>query len=682
MTKRDDDLFKARRRAADVGGSVSHHLDDVKRERRRPKWSYGSGEALLGNVIVEFCYNLPDGEPYLLVQKTEDKQFRQSHWDGNGWKPGKPRGPKIPYMLPNLLQSSDEEPVFICEGEKDAETVIDLGLVGTSASEGAGKWTKDLNRWFERKAVAYILSDNDEYGRRHAAKVARNLALIVPDVRIINLPGLEEGEDVSDWIQKGGTREELLRLATSAHKFEGIHAVLNPQDPYGSARIFLEQDFTDGVGLRMLHRFRGAFYVWERNRYRSLSDEEIQAKTWKFLNRAVQVTKHGESPFRPSRAKVAEVISALSALTQLSKELDTPVWLTRTDDVPPAAELFACENGLLHLPTGMLLPASSDFFNLTASDVVFNPNVGPPDHFFGFLDQLFGDDAEAKQALQEFFGYFLSPDTSQQKILLIVGPKRSGKGTIGRVLRGILGSRSVAGPTMSSFSERFGLEPLVSKSLAIIADARIGQTTNKSAITERLLSISGEDQFTVDRKFASAWHGKLPTRLAIFTNELPSLNDGAGALAGRFILINLSCSFFGREDTSLSNKISGEMSGILNWAIDGYRSLLRRGNFVQPKSSLEAINEIEMLGSPILAFVQDCCEVGPGFQVSGGEIWDAYQTWANTQQTRPSNKQWFGRNLRSAVPGLIISKPRRTDGERELLYVGLRLNANARQPRM
>jgi putative DNA primase/helicase len=78
-------------------------------------------------------------------------------------------------------------------------------------------------------------------------------------------------------------------------------------------------------------------------------------------------------------------------------------------------------------------------------------------------------------------------------MLLLIGPKRGGKGTIARVLRSLLGHNSVAGPTMASLSTAFGLEPLITKSLAVISDARIGGKTDKSAIMERLLSISGED---------------------------------------------------------------------------------------------------------------------------------------------------------------------------------------------
>ena len=104
---------------------------------------------------------------------------------------------------------------------------------------------------------------------------------------------------------------------------------------------------------------------------------------------------------------------------------------------------------------------------------------------------------------------------------------------------------------MSSLGETFGLEPLITKPAAIISDARIGARSDKSAIVERLLSISGEDTQTITRKHIGAWNGKLPTRFTILTNELPSLSDGSAALAGRLIILMMIKSFYGKEDRAL-----------------------------------------------------------------------------------------------------------------------------------
>jgi putative DNA primase/helicase len=318
-----------------------------------------------------------------------------------------------------------------------------------------------------------------------------------------------------------------------------------------------------------------------------------------------------------------------------------------------------------------LSPPKPTFFNLNASTVDFNPNAPKPEKWLKFLGEVLGDET-AIVASQEWFGYSLAPDTTQEKIALCVGPKRSGKGTWARVLTGMLGKHSVAGPTMGSLSHQFGLEALINKPLAIISDARIGQRTDKSVIVERLLAISGEDTLTVDRKFKSAWSGRLPTRFAILTNELPSLTDGSGALVGRFIVLLFQKSFFGRENVRLTSELLAELSGILNWALDGYDSLVKRGHFVQPKNASDTIEKMERLAAPIQAFIEDMCVVGPSYEILSDALYAQYQRWCEKGGVVPSGKEWFGRLLYAAVPELREAKLKTGDG-RQRYYVGIEL---------
>ena len=89
---------------------------------------------------------------------------------------------------------------------------------------------------------------------------------------------------------------------------------------------------------------------------------------------------------------------------------------------------------------------------------------------------LFDGDLEQIAALQEVIGYLLTGDTSQQKIFVVLGPKRSGKGTVGRVIRRLLGDKNIAAPTLTSMTTQFGMEPLVGKLIAVISDVRIADS--------------------------------------------------------------------------------------------------------------------------------------------------------------------------------------------------------------
>jgi DNA polymerase len=182
---------------------------------------YASGEREWGEELASYIYRDATGQPYLRVRRTSTKQFPQYHWENGRWVKGKPKGPRIPYQLPEILAAAPALAVFICEGEKDADRVAALGLIATTNPEGAGKWTADLNKWFTGKQRVNVLEDNDDAGRAHAAKVAGALYGIVPDVRIVAFRELPENGDVSDWLAAGRTREELIARADAAPRYDG-----------------------------------------------------------------------------------------------------------------------------------------------------------------------------------------------------------------------------------------------------------------------------------------------------------------------------------------------------------------------------------------------------------------------------------------------------------------------------
>jgi putative DNA primase/helicase len=128
----------------------------------------------------------------------------------------------------------------------------------------------------------------------------------------------------------------------------------------------------------------------------------------------------------------------------------------------------------------------------------------------------------------------------------------------------MLGLANCCAPTLAALGTNFGLWPLIGKRLAVIGDARLSGRTDQAVVTERLLSISGEDALTIDRKNLPPVTVKLPTRIVILTNELPRLSDASGALAGRFLILRLENSFYGREGMNLTDRLMKELPGILH----------------------------------------------------------------------------------------------------------------------
>ena len=103
---------------------------------------------------------------------------------------------------------------------------------------------------------------------------------------------------------------------------------------------------------------------------------------------------------------------------------------------------------------------------------------------------------------------------------------------------------------------------------------------------------------------------KLNVRFTLLTNELPRLTDASSAMSGRLLLLNLTRSWYGREDLTLQDRLMAELPGILLWAIGGWRRLGERGRFTQPRTTETLQRELEDLTSPIGAFIRERCVTG------------------------------------------------------------------------
>jgi predicted P-loop ATPase len=122
--------------------------------------------------------------------------------------------PDLLYRLPDLLKAMAErpdDPVLICEGEKDVDRLWDQGLIATTNAKGALNWKPEFNAVLAGRNVV-ILTDNDSKGRKRTAKLLPMLASVAASVKALELPDLPECGDVSDWLDAGNTVEDLLAL--------------------------------------------------------------------------------------------------------------------------------------------------------------------------------------------------------------------------------------------------------------------------------------------------------------------------------------------------------------------------------------------------------------------------------------------------------------------------------------
>jgi putative DNA primase/helicase len=359
----------------------------------------------------------------------------------------------------------------------------------------------------------------------------------------------------------------------------------------------------------------------------------------------------------------------------LKAEIEAGTWL---DGVAPwgSGPIICCKNGVLRLSDGRLWSHDPRLFTLNVIETEYRPEAQAP-RWDQFLGELWADDQASRDTLQEFFGLVLTDETRFQKGFILVGPARSGKGTIARVLMHLLGRQNYCGPSLGQLSQPFGMQGLVGKKIAVVPDARLDNRANRSVITEKLLSIIGEDTQDINRKNKEYWSGILRLRVMILSNELPDFKDDTGVIATRFVILQTLVSFLGREDTSLEEKLSAELSGILNWALVGWQRLVERRKFAPPGNG-ELNEELGSIASAIKAFVAERCELGDGYTVTVEDLYNAYRSYCDgagaiSYTDRLPINQFSGK-LRSAFHHQIETfRPRSGNAARKRMFDGIRL---------
>lgn len=450
--------------------------------------------------------------------------------------------------------------------------------------------------------------------------------------------------------------EHARQLAVATEQGKVIPA---PYEPMKVAReLMSRQPKTDGA--EHLAHWRGDWYRWAGTHWRV--EDPSTVRRWLYAETENAVYDAGEElhAWSPDKARVDKTADAL-ATAVVGR-------YAGADD----ERVIACTNGVLDPATGVLAPHTPRRFNLTSLPYAYDPAAQCPT-WLAFLDSILPGDVEAHRLLAQWFGYVVSGRTNLHKIMSLVGPKRCGKGTIGRVLTALVGMENVISPKMIGLGGTFGMAGMVGKTLALMGDVR-WKHRDSAAGVEVLLGISGEDSQEVHRKNKESWNGYLGVRFMLMSNDAPEFVDASGALADRMLHVEFTTSFLGREDPTLTGRLLGELPGVLNWALAGLADLNAcGGHFTRPASAQSLAEEVLTGGSPAASFLADRCELDGSVETACSALYREYRLWAQAAGHEHLMKdQQFGRALISAGNGRI-RRGRRTmvNGKRDVLYVGV-----------
>lgn len=243
----------------------------------------------------------------------------------------------------------------------------------------------------------------------------------------------------------------------------------SPDAPLEVARkLYKDLGFIINSG-RTLVNHRGDWVRWNGQQWNDWDTAHLRSMVYEKLGKVDYdrpIRKGGEivdyerTRWNPNRHKVSNVIEAMAAIGHLSADTDAPAWIGDHDIADPPDQVIACTNGLLSLATRTLTAHTPAYYNRVSVPFAYNHKAPQPTAWLAFLTSVWPDDPASIALLREWFGYIVSGRTDQQKILFVVGPTRSGKGTGARVLSKLIGSGNITGPTMASLSTNFGLAPI------------------------------------------------------------------------------------------------------------------------------------------------------------------------------------------------------------------------------
>ena len=197
--------------------NVPDFLESIGIEVDKPNGHANGHDTIKSSLVATYPYADENGEVLYEVLRFEPKTFRQRRYvDGKAvWGLGDTQ--PLPYRLPDILNNPNK-PILIVEGEKDADTLANLGFVATCNSGGAGKFSDSLTPYFQGRDVI-IIPDNDKAGDAHVRTVVSKLQGTAKRIKVVKLPVDDKG-DVTDWVNTGGDRKGLTQLIKEAEELK------------------------------------------------------------------------------------------------------------------------------------------------------------------------------------------------------------------------------------------------------------------------------------------------------------------------------------------------------------------------------------------------------------------------------------------------------------------------------
>ncbi|WP_339910809.1 phage/plasmid primase, P4 family [Symmachiella dynata] len=621
----------------DILEAVGLTQRDLFQDAGRPR----NGNGKHGQIVATYDYVDADGDLQYQACRLDPKAFRQRQPNGNGgWKWSMEGVDRIPYRLPQLLASELSATIFIPEGEKDVDRLQALGLVATCNVGGAQKWKESYSKFFERRRVA-ILPDNDAPGRAHADDVARKLHAAAASVKVVTLPGLTAKGDVSNWLDAGGTVDELRRLVSETVEWKSADAAIGNDEvipvmsetDLGNARRLVAQH---GDELRYCFPSE-SWLIWDGRRWKPDDRGEIYQRAKQTITKMFSDSFGNETLSK--HAARSQSVSRIEAMTKLARD-EVPILPMELDR---GTMQLNVANGTIDLNSGRIHAHDPTNHITKLCPTIFNPEE-KSESWLTFLNDIFAGDQELIGWLQRWFGYCLTGKTTEHLLPVFWGTGANGKSTLLEAILYVMGDEyAMQAPPDFLIQKRGETHPTERADLMGRRFVACTETGDGCRLAEPLVkSLTGGDKIRARFMRQDFFQFDPTHKLVLVTNHKPLIRGTDHGIWRRLRLVPFNITVpEERQDKNLPAKLREESPAILSWLIEGCLAWQHDG-LTSPGTITDA-TESYRLGEDIVGqFIADRCVTGAAFKCRASHLFAAYKKWSEDVGEHPVSQRRFG----------------------------------------
>ncbi len=527
---------------------------------------------------------------------------------------------RILYNLPEILNQVNialntvhGKPLFICEGEKDIESLRKIGLLATTNPGGALAWQDDYAKFLNDYRSVVVLPDNDERGRTWSQTVRKSLQKErIPEIRIIELPGLAEHGDVSDYLDGDGSKQKLLTLVKDRLPIKSDIETDLLGDRFFATDVFNANRFVKKYSNKVKYCPKVGWLFYDGKRWNrdtgQLTAEKFARKTATDLYTLIRKTdKQGEQNEIFKWFIRSQTERKIKAILGLGRSYDEIV--TSLEDLDTEPYLFNCDNGTInlrtqqfreHRPGDMITQLAPVTYDLKASYLLW----------LTCLNTWMRGDTDKIEYLQRLMGMCLTGDTSARRFPVFHGSGRNGKSIFLDTVSGLMGDYAYAAPEDLLAEKDYRSHPTEIASLLGKRLVTLDETAPNMKLRLPLVKrMTGDQMMTARFMRQDAFSFKITSKMILSTQHLPRITEITHAIWDRVHLVPWSYRITEEEEIpkmELLSQLRSQWPGILNWLLEGCRKWQEEGSLLRPPDSIKTATEEYRKASDILAeFVEE-----------------------------------------------------------------------------